>query len=93
MVNPTARATLRLHRWQTGAECRVQEMAKLIVGIGIVLVVIGLVLWKVPGAFGWVGRLPGDFSVRKEHFSFYFPLATCLLISVVLTLLSWLLRR
>jgi hypothetical protein len=68
-------------------------MAKLIVGVGIVLVVIGLVLWKIPGAFGWVGRLPGDFSIRKEHFSFYFPLATCLVISVVLTLLSWLFRR
>ncbi|HEY0790712.1 MAG TPA: DUF2905 domain-containing protein [Chthoniobacterales bacterium] len=93
MVNPIHGATLDLHRWQTGAQCRVQEMAKLIVGVGVVVVVIGLVLWKVPGAFWWVGRLPGDFSVRKEHFSFYFPVATCLVISVVLTLLSWLLRR
>jgi hypothetical protein len=93
MANAANAATFGLHRLQTGAECRVQEMAKLIIGVGVVLVVIGLVLWKVPGAFGWVGRLPGDFSIRKEHFSFYFPLATCLVISVVLTLLSWLFRR
>jgi len=52
-----------------------------------------VLLWKFPGWFGWMGRLPGDISVQKGNFSFYFPIVTCIVISVVLTLLSWLFRR
>jgi hypothetical protein len=70
-----------------------QDLGKVIVGAGLLLVLIGLIVWKVPGAFGWLGKLPGDMSVQKGNFSFYFPLATCVLISVILTLVSWLLRR
>jgi hypothetical protein len=46
-------------------------------------------LWKT-GALGGLGRLPGDISIHKGNSSFYFPIVTCLLISVVLTLLMWL---
>jgi hypothetical protein len=73
---------------------RVQpEIGRLIIGIGVLLVIIGLVVWKMPGALSWFGRLPGDISVRKGGFSFYFPLASCVLISVILSLLAWLFRR
>lgn len=41
----------------------------------------------------WLGRLPGDIAIKKESFSFYFPLTTSILISVVLSLLMWLFRR
>jgi len=41
----------------------------------------------------WIGRLPGDIVVQRDHFSFYFPLATCLLFSALLSLLFFLLRR
>jgi len=71
----------------------VQDLGRLIIGLGVLLVIVGLVLWKAPGTFGFLGKLPGDISLRKGDFSFYFPLGTCILISVVLTLLSWLLRR
>jgi hypothetical protein len=70
-----------------------QDIGKLVVLIGAILIVVGFCLWKLPGLFGWVGRLPGDISVQKGNFSFYFPIVTCILISVVLTLLSWLFRR
>lgn len=78
-------------------------LGRLLVGIGMVLVVAGGLLWaadRVPGIgvlFGWVGKLPGDISVKRENFSFFFPLATSLVLSVALSLvfylLSWLFRR
>jgi Protein of unknown function (DUF2905) len=69
------------------------EAGKLIAVIGALLVVVGLLLWKAPGLFGWLGKLPGDISVQKGNFSFYFPILTCILISVLLTLIAWLVRR
>ena len=67
-----------------------QEIGKFVLIIGLVLVVVGGILCRFSG---WVGKLPGDISVQKGNFSFYFPVVTCILISVVLTLLSWLFRR
>jgi hypothetical protein len=69
-----------------------QDIGKLLVGAGIVVALVGAWLWSGRG-FGWLGRLPGDFSYQNGDFRFYFPLGTCLLVSVVLTLLSWFLRR
>jgi hypothetical protein len=70
-----------------------QEVGKFILIIGLVLVAVGALLWRFPSLFGWVCRLPGDVSVQKGNFSFYFPIVTCILISVIVTLLSWLFRR
>lgn len=70
-----------------------QEIGKIVVMIGALVVVVGIILWRLPSLFGWVGKLPGDISVQKGNFSFYFPVATCILVSIVLTLLSWLFRR
>ena len=64
-------------------------MGKALVVIGLVIVGLGLLMtWGVP-----LGRLPGDFSVRRGNVSFYFPLTTSIIISVVLTLLFALFRR
>jgi Protein of unknown function (DUF2905) len=70
-----------------------QEIGKFVLIIGLVLVAIGAVLWRFPSFFRWVGKLPGDISVQKGNFSFYFPVVTCILVSIVITLLSWLFRR
>jgi len=64
----------------------------MLVILGVVIAVAGLILWKF-GGFGPLGKLPGDISVQRENFSFSFPIVTCLLISAVLTLVMWLLRR
>ena len=68
------------------------ELGKILVIAGVGMVVVGLLLWSGVGR-GWFGKLPGDIHVSRGNFSFYFPLATCLLISLVLTLLFWLFRR
>ena len=64
----------------------------MLVVLGLILAVIGGWLWAGRG-FGWLGRLPGDIAYENGGFRFYFPLATCLLISVILTLLAGFLRR
>jgi hypothetical protein len=68
------------------------SVGKLLIFLGLVLIVVGGILVLLP-KIPWLGRLPGDFFYRGEKFSFYFPLATSLLISVLLTLLFALFRR
>jgi hypothetical protein len=70
----------------------VHEFGKILVILGVVLVVTGLVLWKF-GGFGPLGKLPGDISIQRDNFSFSFPIVTCLILSAVLTLAMWLLRK
>ena len=79
------------------------HIGKTIILIGLVLAVIGgliILLGKLPRwveAFRWIGKLPGDIYVQREHFTFYFPLTTSIVISVALSLilivLSTLLKR
>jgi Protein of unknown function (DUF2905) len=62
------------------------------------LIVIGLALLVAGIAWPWLsrlpfGRLPGDFSVERENFSFFFPLATSIVVSIVISLLIWLFRK
>ncbi|MEW6776399.1 MAG: DUF2905 domain-containing protein [Bdellovibrionota bacterium] len=66
-------------------------VSKALIIAGLVLVALGL-LYEFGGSFLKLGRLPGDIAVERENFRFYFPLATSLLISAVLTLIFWLAR-
>jgi hypothetical protein len=64
-------------------------MARLLIGLGVLLVVVGLaVQLGLP-----IGRLPGDIRIQRGNSTFYFPIVTCIVISVVLTVLSALFRR
>jgi hypothetical protein len=68
---------------------------KLLLGIGALLVVIGVVLVfgsRLPGLSG-LGRLPGDMFIKRDNFTFYFPVTTGILISLILTGIVWLLFR
>ena len=60
--------------------------------LGLMLVAAGLVLSLAP-RMPWLGKLPGDITIKREHFSFYFPLATCILISAVVSFILWLIRK
>jgi len=68
------------------------DLGKLMVIAGLVIAGVGALLWSGVGR-SWLGRLPGDIHYSKDNFSFHFPIVTCLLISVILTLLMWLFRK
>jgi hypothetical protein len=69
------------------------ELGRVLIGIGLVLVVCGAVVLLVGKVGMPLGRLPGDFTWRGKHTTVYFPLGTSILISVVLTLVFWVLGR
>ena len=68
------------------------EIGKMLMLIGVVLVGLGFLFWTGLGA-GWLGRLPGDIRIEREHSSFYFPIVTCIILSILLSLLFSLFRR
>ena len=66
-------------------------MSKWLITLGLILVAAGL-LWPIMSKLG-LGRLPGDIVVRREGLSLYFPLMTCLVVSVVVSIIIWIFRR
>jgi len=66
-------------------------MSRTLVVLGLVLVLAGI-CWPLIGRLG-LGRLPGDVAIQRPHFSFYFPIVTSLILSVVLSLILWLINR
>ena len=66
-------------------------MRRLLITIGLTLVAIG-VLWPVLRRLG-LGHLPGDIYIRGQQGAFYFPIVTCIVVSIALSLLFWLLNR
>ena len=78
-------------------------LGKIFIGVGACVVLAGLLMLvadRIPGVgsvLGWFGKLPGDISIRRDNFSFSFPLVTSLLLSVILSLIlyfiTWIFRR
>ena len=68
------------------------ELGKILVIVGAAILVVGLLLWSGFGA-GWIGRLPGDIRIERGNSAFYFPIVTCLILSLLLSLLFALFRR
>jgi hypothetical protein len=66
-------------------------MARFLIVLGLAILVIGL-LWPYLSQIG-LGRLPGDIVIERENMTFYFPLMTCLLLSVLLSLVFWVVNR
>jgi hypothetical protein len=65
---------------------------RLLIILGLTLAAAGLLL-TFAGKIPLIGKLPGDLRIERENFSFYFPLGTCLLLSLLLSLIFWLFRR
>jgi hypothetical protein len=68
------------------------EIGKLLVVVGPGIVLIGGLLWSGVGK-GWLGQLPGDINYSKGNFSFHFPIVTCIVLSILVTLLLRLFRK
>jgi uncharacterized protein HemY len=80
-----------------------EGLGRVLIAIGLAMATVGVLFVlgdRVPGIgvlFGWFGKLPGDVSIKRDQFSFHFPIVTSLVLSVILSLvfylLSWLFRR
>lgn len=70
-----------------------ENAGKIIIVLGIMLVLAGLVIWQFSDKFGWFGNLLGDVKIERGNFRFYAPFASMLIISVILTVLIWLIRK
>ena len=83
--------TVALHR-VVEETLPMREMGRVLVIFGVVVVLLGLVLWS-GFAPKWLGRLPGDIRIERGNSAFYFPIVTCIIISIVLSLIFSLFRR
>ena len=68
------------------------SLGRSLILLGLVIALIG-VLITLAGRIPWLGRLPGDIYVKRENFTFYFPLATSIIVSAILSFILWLLRK
>ena len=68
------------------------ELGKTLFVLGVFIALVGLMLWMGFGK-GWFGRLPGDIQYSRGNFTFYFPLVTCILLSLLITFILWLFRK
>jgi hypothetical protein len=68
------------------------SLGKGLILVGLLIATVG-VLFLFSEKIGWIGRLPGDITIRRGNYTVHFPLATCLIISVLLSLLIWLFRK
>lgn len=71
---------------------RMRDLGRMLVIFGGVIMLVGIALWSGVGA-GWLGRLPGDIRIERGNTAFYFPIVTCIIVSIVLTLVLSLFRR
>ena len=69
-----------------------RELGKVIAIAGVIVTLVGLLMW---GGFvpKWLGRLPGDIRIERDHSAFYFPIVTCIILSILLSLLFSIFRR
>ncbi len=68
------------------------SLGKALILLGLAIALVGALL-TLAGRIPWIGRLPGDIYLKRENFTFYFPLATSIIVSVILSFILWLLRK
>jgi NADH:ubiquinone oxidoreductase subunit 6 (subunit J) len=66
---------------------------KYIIGVGLIIVLIGTIIYFFGDKLSWIGRLPGDIRIEKENFKLYFPITTLLIISILLNVIIWLFKK
>ena len=69
------------------------ETGKWIIGIGVIIALVGILVYFFHDKLNWIGRLPGDIRIEKENFRVYFPIVTMILFSLLGTLILWLIRK
>lgn len=70
-----------------------QQTGKILIIAGIILVIAGLIIYFAGNKLTWLGHLPGDIRIEKENVRFYFPVTTMILVSLILSLILYLIRK
>lgn len=70
----------------------INPIGKLLILFGLIVVATGIII-LLAGRIPWIGRLPGDIYIQRRNFAFYFPITTSIIVSIILTLILWLLSR
>jgi hypothetical protein len=69
------------------------DTGKYIIITGVVIVLLGVLIYFFHDKLNWIGRLPGDIRIEKENFRFYFPIATMIIVSLVVTIIIQIIKR
>ena len=69
------------------------ETGKWVIGIGVIIILVGIIIYFFHDKLNWIVRLPGDIRIEKDNFRFYFPITTMILLSLFGTLIIWLIRK
>lgn len=69
------------------------QLGKILIIVGLILVVAGVIVYFAGDRLNWIGRLPGDIRIEKENTRIYFPITTMILLSVVFSLIMWIIRK
>ena len=67
-------------------------LGKSLIILGIIIIAFGIIV-TFAGKIPWLGRLPGDIHIKRDNFTFYFPLATCIILSIFISLIFWLFKK
>jgi len=70
-----------------------EQTGKVLIFVGILLIIAGLIIYFAGNRLSWLGHLPGDIRIVKENIRIYIPITTMIIISVILTLIAWLIRK
>jgi hypothetical protein len=69
------------------------QLGKILIGAGALLILAGVIIYFLGNKMTWLGHLPGDIRIEKEHVRFYFPITTMILLSIVFTVVMWIVRK
>jgi len=69
------------------------QLGKILIVTGVILVIAGLIIYFAADKLSWLGRLPGDIRIEKGNARFYFPITTMIILSIILSLILWIIRK
>jgi len=69
------------------------ETGKWIIGIGVIIIIAGIIIYFFHDKLNWIGKLPGDIRIEKENFRFYLPITTMIIASILLTLIVNIIKK
>ena len=72
---------------------KMQQIGKIIILIGLIIVIAGILVYLLEDKLHWFGRLPGDIRVERGNFRFYFPITTAILLSIIISLVIYIIRK